>query len=113
MTSCARSPPAPTRMSRSSAKELRYAVQRQITDNETGKVLDVRRAVLVHITPLPEQGRPVMEVMEAERYDVGAERFATTCAERGWGLRVLDGRTLFADNPSPRGGRRRRAGGGR
>ncbi len=77
------------------AETLRQAVQRQITDNETGQVLDERRAVLVYVTPADGR-RPVMEVFDAERWDGVAAQFSAACAERGIDLQVTDGRVVFA-----------------
>ena len=79
--------------------ELRYAVQTQIFDNETGAVLDVRRAVLVSV--LPPNDKRTMEVFEADRYDVVADRVAQLCYDNGIELTVLDGRELFADEATP------------
>lgn len=73
---------------------LRAAVQHQITDNETGTVLDVRTAVLVSVTP--PGGRRVMEVIDGPRWDTIADTWTAIAAEKNIALEVSDGRQLFA-----------------
>ncbi len=76
---------------------LRYAVGRQITDNKTGAVLDVRRAVLLTLTiGSGDTAKRVAEVFEGDRFDTLAGHYRTTAAERGWTLEIIDGRVLHA-----------------
>ncbi len=82
---------------------LKAAVQKQIFDNETGAVLDVRRAVLITVTPPADRGRAVMEVFDAERWDGVAEHFTTVCRDKGIALEVIDGRQVYAENAGEAG----------
>jgi hypothetical protein len=75
---------------------LKAAVSKQMTDNETGTLLDVRTAVLITLTPPADRGRAVMEVFDGPRWDTVADTFATACAQRGIALEVIDGRKLYA-----------------
>lgn len=88
--------------------ELRYAVSRQVTDQRTGVVLDVRRAVLAHLTPGEgnREHTPVMEVFDATTWDAIGQQVAAACAGKNVDLRVVDGREVFAQRPA----RRERAG---
>jgi hypothetical protein len=76
---------------------LRYTVQHQIFDRQTGAALDISSAVLVTVTT-PDMKRTT-EVFDATRYDTAAEPLAAVCAEYGITLEILDGRVLFADEP--------------
>ncbi len=82
---------------------LKAAVQRQITDNETGVVLDVRTAVLVTVTP--PTGRAVMEVFDGPRWDTLAEPWARIAAAKHITLEVIDGRQVYADTTNEETGR--------
>jgi hypothetical protein len=80
--------------------ELRFAVQKQITDNKTGALLDVERAVLVHITSPDATRHGAMEVFDAQRWDEVGPQMAATVAGLDLDLRIVDGRELW-----PRGAR--------
>jgi hypothetical protein len=75
---------------------LRHLVARQITCAETGRVLDVRRAVAVEVTHTATGKCAALQVTCADAYDqTGAER-AASCAEvEGYTVTVYDGRLLF------------------
>jgi len=78
--------------------ELRYAVSRQMFDNESGALLDVRSAVLIHVrTP---SGKSVMEVYDARRWDAQGADVSARCAGADIDLRVVDGRELFGGRPA-------------
>jgi hypothetical protein len=79
---------------------LRGLVQKQIFCPETGRVLDVRKAVAVEVTET-ETGRCVhLQVTTADAYDeVFAERAASCAAQvQGTSVTVYDGRILFGRN---------------
>jgi hypothetical protein len=76
---------------------LQAAVELQLTDNETGALLDVRRAVLLTVTI--EGKRPVMEVFDAARFDTLAARYAAVVeANPEVSITIADGRLLFAQD---------------
>ncbi len=70
---------------------LLYGVQRQIMCQHTGKILDVRTAVMVTIkTP----AQTVVDVMDPGHYDTIADAVAKVCEAKGYTLEVVDGRQL-------------------
>lgn len=75
---------------------LRGLVQKQIFCPETGRVLDVRKAVAFEVTHTATGRCALLHVTTADAYDeVFAER-AASCAELdGYTVTVYDGRILF------------------
>lgn len=72
---------------------LRYAVQRQITCPQSGRLLDVRTAVLVELTG--PDGKTVSAAYDARWWDEVRERVEVDLAGKGFTVTVHDGRTLF------------------
>lgn len=68
---------------------LRYAVQRAITCPQSGRVLDISRAVLVEIA-----GRG-SGVYDAEMWDSVEATVREHVAKEGYTMTVHDGRVLF------------------
>lgn len=72
---------------------LRYAVQRQITCPQSGRLLDVRTAVLVELTG--PDGKTVSAAYDAEWVDEAMPAIRRACAIKDYTVTVHDGRTLF------------------
>lgn len=72
---------------------LKAAVMRQITCPRSGKVLDIRSAVYIHVsTP---NGASAGEVMDGSVWDEIKENLTATCAENNIDLdEVIDGRVV-------------------
>ncbi len=70
---------------------LRYAIQRQITCPQSGRVLDIRRAVLVKVTA--PDGKESAAAYDAEWFDTVRETVEASIAEHGLTLTVMDSRT--------------------
>ena len=78
---------------------LKYAVQRAIT-NADGSVADVRRSVLVELSP-PDGGKSTMTLVSAAAFDaMDLDGFQAEWPE-GWVLEVWDGRELFGGRQGP------------
>jgi hypothetical protein len=71
---------------------LRAAVMRSITCGRTGRVLDVRTAVLITVT-MPD-GRVGTEVLDGAAYDAVADVLGDACRARGATLELIDGRVI-------------------
>ncbi|MEH1014614.1 hypothetical protein V6U90_16070 [Micromonospora sp. CPCC 206060] len=70
---------------------LRHAVARAIFCRYSGKVLDVRTAVLVEAS---KGERRSMEVLDGADWDSVKDAALAKFAELGWMVEVIDGRTL-------------------
>lgn len=78
---------------------LRFAVQRQITCQRSGKLLDERTAVYVRVD---NGNAAASEVMAAAAWDEIAAVVIDVCAKGGVKLEIIDGRQVFgANRPTP------------
>lgn len=73
---------------------LKYAVQRQIQCRRSGKILDIRKAVLLSVRN-PTSGASATEVFDSAWWD-GPEglRLWSDCMNSGVEFEIIDGRKL-------------------
>ncbi|GAA2844111.1 hypothetical protein Acy02nite_68890 [Actinoplanes cyaneus] len=71
---------------------LRHAVSHAMFCAHSGRILDVRTAVLV--TATAPDSEPSRTVLHHAVYDKIAERLSAAAEEAGTALEVIDGRTL-------------------
>lgn len=70
---------------------LRFAIQRQIMCNRSGRVLDMRTSVLITVSLA---GKRAAEVIDGPWWDGMADALRAACVDKGATLEVIDGRVL-------------------